>query len=60
MSAMRRTADSIMNCLCNLFDNECLWIIIIAILLINSFGNGNCARTYSGGDGCGCGCGCRG
>lgn len=22
------------NCLCNIFDNECIWIIIIALIII--------------------------
>ena len=32
-----------MNCLCNLFDNNCIWIIIIALLLLSC-------------NNCGCGC----
>ncbi len=36
-----------MNCLCNLFDNEVIWLIIIAIILYSC-----CNNT-----GCGCGCG---
>ncbi len=37
-----------MNCLCNLFDdNNVIWIIILALLLIHCCGNG-----------CGTGCGC--
>ncbi len=36
------------NCLCNLFDNNCTWIIIIAlIILFFCCGNNNS---------CGCGC----
>ncbi len=46
------------NCLCNIFDDKCVWIIIIALLLI--FGCGNCGNGcgnyggYSGNNGCGC------
>ncbi len=50
-----------MNCLCNLFDDSTLWLIIIAILLgsllcngnRNGCGCGNNGSTY--GTGCGCG-----
>lgn len=48
-----------MNCLCNLFDNNCTtWIIIIALLLI-LFSNNGCGcngYTTSYNNGCGCGC----
>lgn len=42
-----------MNCLCDLFDNECLWIIIIAVLILSwsNCGNCGCNRNY---DRCGC------
>ncbi|MBO5219256.1 MAG: hypothetical protein J6C52_07495 [Clostridia bacterium] len=40
------------NCLCNIFDNNCIWIIIIAILLLTCCNNGG---SYNG-NGCG-GCG---
>ena len=40
-----------MNCLCNLFDNEVLWLVIIALLILNATCNGTCGgRSY----GCGC------
>lgn len=40
--------EDFMNCLCNLFNNENLiWIIIIALLIVCFSNNGN---------GCGCGC----
>ena len=29
-----------MNCLCNLFDNNCVWIIIIVLLLLCNNGCG--------------------
>lgn len=44
-----------MNCFCNLFDNEIVWLIIIALLLLNFTCNGTTSTTgYSGGCGCGC------
>lgn len=36
------------NCLCNLFDNNCTWIIVIALIILLFSCNNN---------GCGCGCG---
>ncbi len=49
-----------MNCFCNLFDNEVIWLIIITLLLLNN--TCNCGYGRSG---CGCndspvnyGCGC--
>ncbi len=42
-----------MNCFCNLFDNEVVWLIIIALLLLNNTCNGNGSIGRSG---CGCGC----
>lgn len=47
-----------MNCLCNLFDNEIVWVIVIALILLwfhcGSFGNCGCNS------GCGCAsCGAR-
>ena len=27
------------NCFCNLFDNNCIWIIIIAIILLSCCGH---------------------
>lgn len=42
------------NCLCNLFDNNCTWIIVIALIILLFYCN-NGARF--GGNGCGCGCG---
>lgn len=35
------------SCLCNLFDNNCTWIIIIALIILLFVCNNN---------GCGCGC----
>ena len=29
------------NCLCNIFDNQCIWLIIIALLIISCCGCGN-------------------
>ena len=44
-----------MNCLCNIFDNEVLWLVIIALLILNATCNG------TNGSGCGCGgYGCNG
>ena len=51
------------NCLCNIFDNNCIWIIIIAILLLtccnngtgyNGNGCGGCGGYGYNGNGCGC------
>ena len=51
-----------MSCLCNLFDNEVIWLIIIALLILNFTCNGGCCcgtqGTYGGGYNGGCGCGC--
>ncbi len=43
------------NCLCNIFDDKCVWLIIIALLIIFSCNNNGCGSTY-GNNGCGCGC----
>ena len=41
--------DLIMNnCFCRLFEDNTIWLIIIAILILSSCNN----------NGCGCGCGC--
>ncbi len=50
-----------MNCLCNFFDNEIVWLIIIALLILFCVcgnGSGTCgSTTYQNGcSGCGCGC----
>ena len=46
-----------MNCLCNIFDNEVVWLIIIALILLSVFCNGyNPCGGHSGGYGGGCGC----
>ena len=49
------------NCLCNIFDDKCVWLIIIALLIIFCCGkNGcGCGASYNnnGCGGCGCGCG---
>ncbi len=42
------------NCLCNLFDNNCTWIIVIALIILLFHCNGGCGNTY-GNNGCGCG-----
>lgn len=49
-----------MNCLCNLFDDSTLWLIIIAILLVSLLCNGcgHCGGYNTNNSGCGCGCGC--
>ena len=39
------------NCLCNLFDNNCTWIIVIALIILLFCCGGNNSRS-----GCGCGC----
>ncbi len=39
-----------MNCLCNLFDDNTVWIIIIALIILCCFCNQ--------GNGCGRNCGC--
>ncbi|MBR6917244.1 MAG: hypothetical protein IKN38_03585 [Clostridia bacterium] len=41
-----------MNCLCNLFDNEVVWLVIIALLILNATCNG-CGGTNRA-FGCGC------
>ncbi len=49
MKGIRRKAlKNNMNCLCNIFDNEVLWLVIIALILLYAF---------CGNDGYGCGCG---
>ena len=40
------------NCLCNIFDNEWIWLIIIALLLIFCCSGNGCSNNY--GNGCGC------
>ena len=52
-----------MNCLCRLFDDSTLWLIIIAIILVAFFCNNSSGCGYgcdysnrSSGNGCGCGC----
>ena len=45
-----------MNCLCNLFDNEIVWVIIIALILIHFCGSGNgCSCGNNNYGGCSCG-----
>ncbi|MBQ7836577.1 MAG: hypothetical protein IJ389_04915 [Clostridia bacterium] len=46
-----------MNCLCELFNNEIIWLVIIALLIIfsvcgNNYGCG-CTHGYNNGN-CGC------
>ena len=43
------------NCFCRLFEDNTVWLIIIAILLLNCCSEGR--SGYSCGGGCG-GCGC--
>jgi len=49
-----------MGCFCDFFeDSKCLWIVIIALILLycNGCGCGSCGGNYGGRrDGCGCGC----
>ena len=40
------------NCLCNIFDNQCIWLIIIALLIIF------CCGCGSFGNSCDNNCGC--
>lgn len=41
------------NCFCNLFNDNWVWLIILAIILFSCCGN----ASYGGcGNGCGCGC----
>lgn len=42
------------NCLCNLFDNNCTWIIVIALIILLFFCNNGCGTAYAN-NGCGCG-----
>lgn len=42
---MRRTKKE-MNCLCNILDNDIIWIILIALLVSNLCNSSSC--------GCGC------
>ncbi len=46
--------DHKMNCLCNLFDDSTVWVIIIALIILFSC----CNNQNSIRGGCGCGCGC--
>lgn len=47
-----------MNCLCHLFDDSTLWVIIIAVILLALFCNGGGCYNSGNNGGCGCGCGC--
>ena len=56
LKSNERTASALpaqnkMNCLCNLFDNEIVWLIIIALLVLNATCNG-----FGGNRSYGCGC----
>jgi len=43
------------NCFCRLFEDNTVWLIIIAILILSSCNNGcGCGNNYN--NGCGCGC----
>ena len=53
-----RTEVIMNNCMCNIFDNQCIWLIIIALLIIFCCGcNGSSNANGCGCGGCG-GCGC--
>jgi len=45
-----------MNCLCNLFDDPTVWLIIIALILLFGF-CGNCTNGTGDTNRRGCGCG---
>lgn len=57
-----------MNCICELFQDPTIWLIIIALILLFGFcGNGcnngcnngcGCGNGFGNGNGCGNGCGC--
>jgi len=42
-----------MGCLCNIFENETLWLIILTLLVLTLLCNGGACGNYQGG-GCGC------
>jgi hypothetical protein len=53
------------SCLCNLFHDNWVWLIILAVILISCCNNGcGYGTNYNNGCGCGtnynngCGCGC--
>lgn len=43
------------NCLCNIFDDKCVWLIIIALLVIFCSCGDTCGNSYRNSNGCGCG-----
>ena len=44
--ALSRQGGKKVNCLCNLFDDNTLWIVIIALIILCCFcGNGGLFRT---------------
>lgn len=43
-----------MGCLCNLFENETLWLIILTVLVLSLFCSGTTTGTYATGGSCGC------
>ena len=43
------------NCLCNIFDDKCVWLIIALLIIFSCNNNNGCGSTY-GNNGCGCGC----
>jgi hypothetical protein len=45
-----------MDCLCNIFDNEVIWLIIIALLLLSLVCGSDSYPLSNGGGSCGCGC----
>jgi hypothetical protein len=61
-----KTEERFMNsCLCNLFHDNWVWLIILAVILISCCNNGcGYGTNYNNGCGCGtnynngCGCGC--
>ena len=50
-----KEGGNVMNCLCNLFDDCTIWIVIIAlIVLFCCCGNGASGKGILGSCGCGC------
>jgi hypothetical protein len=53
-SAENRKDENTMGCLCNIFDDSNVWIIILVLLILYWYCNGG----FGCGNGNGCGCGC--
>lgn len=45
-----------MGCLCNIFENETLWLIILTLLILTMFCNGTNGYGYNTSSTGGCGC----